>query len=244
VLFQAVPLPELAARHSLSEADVTSRLEQCHRSLLEQRSLREQPLRDLKILTSWNGLMIAALARGAALTGKQEWLTAARRAAAFIATTLSSDNGRLLRSYLVTASPVKGFLEDYACLAWGYLELHQASHEPTDLVQAGNLCREALCLFRSSDGRLRTAGNDAEQLPITLPDLHDGVIPSGASVLVMNLVRLAEQTDDEAWSKEAQELLRSYQGNLQQAPVNSLWMVLAGLHLLEAGKLASETTTH
>ena len=227
VLHQALSLTELAARHGLHKDDLVKRLEHCCHSLSEQRSRREQPLRDLKILTGWNGLMIAALARGSALTGSLPWLEAARQAANFISKHLITAEGRLLRSYLITPASITAFLEDYAFLAWGYLELYQASQNPGDLDQAGSLCSTALELFSSADGRLRTAGSDAEQLPLALPDMHDGVIPGGASVMATNLSRLAEITGSETWKKAAGTLLQSYHANLQQAPVNSLWMLQA-----------------
>jgi len=137
--------------------------------------------------------------------------------------------GRLLRSYLLTPAPIKGFLEDYACLAWGHLELYRAEHQQHDLERSASLCQQALHLFSTSDGRLTTAGSDAEQLPMALPDLHDGVIPSGVSVLATNLIQLAELTSEPHWSDDATALLQSYRDNLQQAPVNSLWLLQAGL---------------
>ena len=171
--------------------------------------------------------MIAAQARGSALTGSLPWLEAARQAANFISKHLITAEGRLLRSYLIAPASITAFLEDYAFLAWGYLELYQASQNPGDLDQAGSLCSTALELFSSADGRLRTAGSDAEQLPLALPDMHDGVIPGGASVMATNLSRLAEITGSETWKKAAGTLLQSYHANLQQAPVNSLWMLQA-----------------
>ena len=231
VLYQAQTIEVLATTHHRSATELAERLEQSRQTLLAVRNQREQPLRDVKIITAWNGLMIAALARGSAITGNQHWLHAARKAADFIATSLVAPDGRLLRSYLLTPSPIKGFLEDYAFLAWGYLELHQTTNEPEDQARAEQLCNTALQLFRTADGCLTTAGSDADQLPLALPDLHDGVIPSGASVLATNLVRLAKLSNDPHWSRESQAVLLNYHLHLQQASVNSLWMLLSGAEL-------------
>ena len=91
-------------------------LKEAQEKLLGVRNQRQQPLRDVKILSGWNGLTIAALARGAALTGNQRWLEAARKAAAFISSSLTRADGRLLRSWCGTPSTIPGFLEDYGFL--------------------------------------------------------------------------------------------------------------------------------
>lgn len=225
VLHQSQTIETLGKTHHRPESELAKRLAHCGHTLLTVRRQREQPLRDIKIITAWNGLMIAALARGAAITGKQHWLAAARKAADFITTSLVAPDGRLLRSYLLTASPIKGFLEDYAFLAWGLLELYRAEQHKPDLQRAAALCQEALRLFSAADGQLTTAGSDAEQLPLSLPDLHDGVIPSALSILVSNLLTLSTLTDDLNWQHEAHRLLHCYHANLQQNPTASLWLL-------------------
>jgi len=229
VLYQAQTIEALATAHNRSVTDVDERLKHCSHILLTTRRQRDQPLRDIKIITAWNGLMIAALARGAAITGKQHWLGAARKAADFIVTSLVAPDGRLLRSYLLTPAPIRGFLEDYACLAWGHLELYRAEHHQQDLERSANLCQQAMHLFSTADGRLTTAGSDAEQLPLALPDLHDGVIPSGASVLITNLVQLAGITGAQHWITAAERQLATCRPLLQQSPVACLWLLQTAL---------------
>jgi len=205
-------------------------LEVAWEKLLTVRNQREQPLRDVKILSGWNGLMIAALARGAALTGNKRWLQAARKATTFIHTSLTNSDGRLLRSWCGSPSTIAGFLEDYAFLGWGYLELYQAGSEPADLQRAEQLCRDALRLFRRADRGFNTAGNDTEkQLPLALIDSHDGVIPSGPAALAMNLVRLATLTKTEAWQQLAESTFNSLIPALQRQPVSGLWLLGAAL---------------
>ncbi|MDD2501077.1 MAG: thioredoxin domain-containing protein [Geobacter sp.] len=223
VLFQALPVAE-------EPAEITA----ARQKLLQVRSKRQQPLRDIKILSGWNGLTIAALARGAALTNNQRWLEAARRAATFISSSLTRADGRLLRSWCGTPSTIPGFLEDYAFLGWGYLELYLAGKNAEDLAAAERLCRDALQLFRLEDGRLVTAGADQEQLPLALSDNHDGVVPSGPAALAMNLVRLAERTNKTEWHTAADETLNGLLPSLTQQPVSGLW-------LLEAQRLWSSS---
>jgi len=202
-------------------------LKEAQEKLLGVRNQRQQPLRDVKILSGWNGLTIAALARGAALTGNQRWLEAARKAAAFISSSLTRADGRLLRSWCGTPSTIPGFLEDYGFLGWGYLELYQAGKDAADLQAAEQLCRDALQLFRREDGRLVTAGNDQEQLPLALSDNHDGVIPSGPAALAMNLVTLARLTDKPEWQNMTERVLAGQLPSLVRQPISGLWLLEA-----------------
>ncbi|MDK9718510.1 MAG: thioredoxin domain-containing protein [Trichlorobacter sp.] len=216
VLFQALPVAE-------EPAVITS----ARQKLLQVRATRQQPLRDIKILSGWNGLTIAALARGAALTGNQRWLEAARRAAAFISSALTRADGRMLRSWCGTPSTIPAFLEDYAFLGWGYLELYQAEKRSEDLQAAEQLCRDALQLFTTLDGRLVTAGTDQEQLPLALSDNHDGVIPSGPAALAMNLVTLAGLSAMPEWQNMTEEILAGLLPSLIRQPISGLWLLEA-----------------
>lgn len=218
VLFQALP-----------GANEPAAITTARQKLLQVRAMRQQPLRDVKTLSGWNGLTIAALARGAALTNNRRWLEAARRAAAFISSSLTRTDGRLLRSWCGTPSTIPGFLEDYAFLGWGYLELYQAGKDTADLATAEQLCRDALRLFRTDDGRLVTAGNDQEQLPLALSDNHDGVIPSGSAALAMNLVTLARLSNKPEWQNMTEEILAGLLPSLTRQPVSGLWLLRAGL---------------
>ena len=209
----------------VTDRQTAARLAQARTTLLYARNRREQPLMDVKTLTAWNGLMIAALARAAALTGNQRWLTAARRAAAFINTHLTRADGRLLRSWCGTPSTTPAFLEDYACLTWGYLELYSAAHDKDDLKMATSLSKEALPLFSDDTGRLLLAGHDAEQMPLNYATCHDGVIPSAISVLHANLLRLAEYDGDATRRNVAKTVADSYISRIKEAPVNSVWML-------------------
>jgi len=210
-----------------ANSNQTTDLKEAQEKLLAVRNQRQQPLRDVKILSGWNGLTIAALARGTALTGNQRWLAAARRAATFISSALTRTDGRLLRSWCGTPSTIPGFLEDYGFLGWGYLELYKAGGDTADLHIAEKLCRDALQLFRTEDGRLVTAGTDQEQLPLALSDNHDGVIPSGPAALTMNLVTLAELTGKPEWKNMTERVLAGLLPSLVQQPTSGLWLLEA-----------------
>ena len=218
VLFQARP-----------DQQPPANLYELKQKLLTVRNQRPQPLRDVKILAGWNGLMIAALAHGAAISGNQAWLAAASRAADFILDNLTRPDGRMLRSWCNgSPSNIPAFLEDYSFLGWGLLELYRAGGNSEHLKQAEQLCHDALSLFSLPDGRLSTAGSDQQRLPVDLTDHHDGVIPSGSSALAMNLAILADITGSKTWYDKASQLHQTLLTHVQ-APINHLWLVLSAL---------------
>ena len=224
----ALTPPELIERYG---SDALQRREQGRLILVAARRQRVQPLCDKKIVAGWNGLAIAALAKGARLTDKRHWLDAALQAAAFIRRTMLTADGRLLRSYLKTASDIKGFLDDYTWLTWGCLELFIARTDPHLLTEAARLCNDTLRLFGSSDGLLTTAGNDAEQMPVPVNDLHDGVTPSAVAVLLVNLLTLAELTGEPGWQQQAELLWQAHRDAAQESPVAHLWLLQAGMEI-------------
>ena len=219
VLFQALP-----------GSPPPDNLQTLHQKLLTVRNQRAQPLRDVKLLAGWNGLTIAALGRGAALTSNQRWLKKAEQAAAFITNSLIRSDGRLLRSWCHgSPSVIPAFLEDYGFLAWGLLELHRAGSTANHLQQATQLCEQALQLFRLPDGCFSTSGTDQQPLPLCLPDRHDGVVPAGASALALNLVLLAEITGDKNRLQEADQVLQQLLPVLAGHPVSGLWLLRAAM---------------
>lgn len=192
ILTAPVSLDEFCRRQGLNADDTGGLLDRCRAKLLEKREERIHPLRDGKIITSWNGLMIGALATGGTVCAKPEYIASAARAASFILTSLRRPDGRLLRSYLNGASDVPAFLEDYAFLAGGLLELYEATLEKSWLAEARTLTEELLRLFRDPDsGQFTFTGHDAEQMPARVSSDHDGVTPSALSRTAHLLYRLA-----------------------------------------------------
>ncbi len=209
----------------LADPEMAAELEDARAKLLEVRNRRQQPLRDLKILTGWNGLMIAALACGAATTGNKHWLEAAIKAEKFISKQLVTPEGRLLRSWCQTAANIPAFLEDYAFMAWGCLEIYRAGNNADYLQKAEQLCNQAIKLFRKNNGQLVFSGQDQAVLPVNLPDIYDGVTPSGSSVLAINLQQLAALTGKEQWQKQAESIMQHLLHQAARTPLNHLWLM-------------------
>jgi uncharacterized protein len=181
-------------------------------ALRERRQGRKRPSLDDKILTDWNGLMIAALARAGAAFGDPDLSAAAARAADFILRRLAGPGGRLLHRYRDGEAAISAFSDDYLFLSWGFLELYEATFQVRWLREAIRLTEEALSLFwdAGASGFFQTA-RDASGAPGSgLKPLVDGVIPSANSAAVLVLARLAEITGQERYRGMAEEIIRMY----------------------------------
>jgi len=228
ILHLSLSPQDFAAREGIIPELLLADLERWRQTLLALRNRRIRPFRDEKVLTAWNGLMIAALARGYAVAGEERYLTAAQRAAAFTAMQLTTADGRLLRSCHQGKAAIPAFLEDYAFFVWGLIELHQATLEQEYLDRARFLTGEMLRLFDGAGGEgLYETGLDSEQLPVRQQNSRDGVLPSGNSVAAFNLFRLGRMTGDDAYLRAGEVIVRTFMGGVARQP-------LASLHLLAA----------
>ncbi len=203
-------------------------LQRCRDRLLGARDKRIKPLRDEKILTAWNGLMIAALARGYAATGEHRHLEAAADAANFVRKRLVDRKGRLLRCHFAGESAVTGFLEDYSFLVWGLIEMYEATLEEKYLHEAVAFSKEILRLFGDefSYGLFDT-GCDAENVLVRKKSTVDGVMPAGNSMAAVNFLRLGRITAKKGFMKEGEGILRSMMGDLLAQPAAHIQAVLA-----------------
>ena len=216
-------LEDFCRQEGLEIAVTGELLERCRTTLLERRAGRIRPLRDDKIITSWNGLMIAALAKGGILCGRPEFIASAARAAAFILDKLRRPDGRLVRSYLNGPSDIPAFLEDYAFLGSGLLELYEATLDPSWLNEASHLADDLLRLFRDPDtGEFTLTGLDAEQMPIRVSSDHDGVTPSALATTARLLLRLGWINDRPELVAQARAALAGCRADLQHNPLGHL----------------------
>jgi uncharacterized protein YyaL (SSP411 family) len=200
--------------------DPEGRLEASRARLLEIRAARVRPHRDDKILTDWNGLMIAALARGARVLGEFGYADRAARAARFILDRMSDGAGRLWHRYRNGEAAIAGMLDDYAFLIWGLLELYEATFEACWLEEAVRLTGLMLDHFGDETaGGLFFTPADGEELPVRRKEIYDGAVPSGNSVALGNLLRLARFTGDEQYSERAAAMMRAFAGQVGPVPM-------------------------
>jgi hypothetical protein len=210
------------------------------RRLFELRELRPKPLRDDKVVAAWNGLTLAALAEGARRLDRADLLEAARALGEFLLGPLSDANGRLHRTWRDGRAKGTGYLEDYADVAHGLLELHVATGELRWLEEANRLARLAVELFGDEErGGFFLTPADGERLVARTKDLDDHPTPSGNSMLAHALLRLARIYGDEELERRAVSVFRLLHGALGQAPSAFGWALCAlDLHFSPPRELA------
>lgn len=186
------------------------------RILLEARARRPRPHLDDKILASWNGLTISALARAGAALGEPRYLDAARRAFAFLERELLLPGGRLLRRWRDGQAAFDATLDDYAALALAALDLHQTCFDPSFLTAASRLVHTMLGLF--ADPRGGFFSSSSPDLLFRIKEDYDGAEPSGNSLAVEALVRLARLSGDSSLLDPARLALEAFASRLESQP--------------------------
>jgi uncharacterized protein len=197
--------------------------------LLAEREKRPQPFRDEKVITSWNGLALAAIAEAGRRLERPDWIAAATGIATFCAETLTASDGALLRSWRDGRTSGAAFLDDYANLAHGLLELHLATGDPRWLHDAHRLATDALTLFGDDTNGgffLAPDGRDA-YLHTRSKDIHDDPSPSGNSMLALVLIRLGRIWGDSAFEQRGVDALRLVVPALDRAPRAFSWALCA-----------------
>ena len=220
ILYVAHPLGETAGRFRIPEEELSRLLERSREKLHAAREQRPRPHLDDKIITSWNGHMIGALARAAQVLGEKRYLVAAERAATFIRARLYDPvSGTLLRRYRDGEAGLAGQLDDYAFLAGALLDLYEASFDIAWLQLAMALTEKQIALFgdETRGGFFETSGDDPSVL-VRLKGDYDGAEPTGNSVSALNLLRLAWITGNEDWLKRAEATIEAFGGRLNDYP--------------------------
>jgi len=199
--------------------ELLSRTENIRQKLFEVRKKRVHPHKDDKILSDWNGLMIAALARGAQVFDEPAYLQAAVRAAEFITEYLQNGEGRLLHRFREGQAAIDGNADDYAFMIWALLELYEAAFDTRYLLKALEYQSHLTAYFRDEkDGGFYFSPIDAEQLLTRPKELYDGAIPSGNSVAFLNALRLSRITGDIEMDERAHEIYRAFGEQVEAAP--------------------------
>ena len=196
--------------------------------LFAEREQRPKPLRDDKAIASWNGLALAALAEAGRRFGRRDWVDQARLVAEFLLTSLSTPGGRLLRSYRNGRTSGEAYLDDYANVAHGLIELHVATGELRWLEEANRLARLAVDLFADKErGGFYLAAREGEPLVAQTKPLEDHPLPSGNSMLAHVLLRLARIYGDEELERNAVSVFRLLRPALERAPSAFGWALCA-----------------
>ncbi len=205
---------DMTAMGEMAAADARAKL-------FSERAKRPRPSLDDKILTSWNGLAIAGLSRAFGATGNEAYLKLAEDATDFLRLHLSEDNGKIIwRRWRDGARAVAGMADDYAYLAYGLLELHEADFRADRLAWAADLAEEALRRFAAPGGGLyQVAEGQSTELFARAIEDHDGVEPAPSSVMAEVCLRLHELTGREDFRRFADETLERFGPRLSTRPL-------------------------
>ncbi len=228
ILHLTKSIPDLASDLQLEESDLGLRLEEIRRKLFEKREARPHPYKDDKILTSWNGLMIAALAKASRVLNEAKYSEAARKAVDFIYKKLIRDDGRLLHRFRDDDSSILANSDDYTFLIWGLLELYESTFEIEYLRKALTLNEELLIFFWDKEsGGLYFTPDDGEELILRKKEFYDGAIPSSNSIAMWNLLRLEQLTGNEEFGEKAAKISPFFSNIVKNAPAGFTALMIA-----------------
>jgi uncharacterized protein YyaL (SSP411 family) len=216
-----------AATRRMNEIVLRNVLEGARLKLFEVRKKRIHPLKDEKILTDWNGLMIAALAKVARTLGESEFADPARRTVRFVFKEMYKE-GRLLHRFCRDEAIIPAFLDDYAFMIWGLLELYETTLEPEYLEKALTLNEVLVAHFWDErGGGFFFSADDAEDLLVRKKEAYDGAIPSGNSVAMYNLLRLGRITANPDFEVKAVKTGQAFSGEVISSPAGFTFMISA-----------------
>jgi hypothetical protein len=217
----------LAKKSDMNLNDFNAFIEKSRQKLFAVREKRIHPLKDDKILTDWNGLMIAALSLGGQVLGDEIYIDAAKNAARFVLNSLRDKNGKLMKRSRLGKSGLQPHLDDYSFMVFGLLNLYEATFDPSYLKSALELSTIMVDDFVDENGGFFIGSKDAEKLMIRAKDSYDGAIPSGNSVAAMNLFRLGKITGDTKWTNLGQKTLKAFTDQAKQSPTGFAHMLTA-----------------
>lgn len=226
--FLKYDLGTTSKRIVLEQAELEKRLENIREKLFLEREKRIHPYKDDKILTDWNGLMIAAISKTARITQSTKLIDACVKSMQFILTNLREKDGRLLHRYRDGESSIKATLDDYAFVIWGLLELYETTFQTNYLKTAIEFQNIQNKYFWDEEnfGYFLTA-NDAEKLLTRSKEVYDGAIPSGNSVSFNNLLKLARLTANSTFENFASKMSASFSEIVNRAPSGTTMMLQA-----------------
>jgi hypothetical protein len=204
-------------------------IESARKKLFDKRELRVHPLKDDKILTDWNGLMIAALARASIIFQEPSYLEAAKKSSDFVLNNISK-NGKLLKRFRNNKAAINSHLDDYAFISWALLEIYEATFESEYLSKCLDLMNIMVNDFwDEKNGGFFLGSDQSEKLIVRTKTAYDGAIPSGNSVAVMNMLKLSRITGDVKWAELAEKTIRAFSEDIYRAPTGYTLMLSAFL---------------
>src|SRR6266853_1248197 len=211
-------ITDTAARNKVSAEDLQANIDSGRQKLFARREQRVKPGRDQKVLTAWNGLMLAGFAEASAILERPDYREVAEANARFLLSHLRSD-GLLLRTYKDGEAKLNAYLEDYACLIDGLISLYEATGELTWIESAGALADKMIEQFwDDSEGGFFFTGKSHEQLIVRSKEFMDNATPSGNSIAALSLLRLGLLTGNDDYRRRATAVLRLIADQIRRYP--------------------------
>lgn len=237
--FEGKNIPNLINQDILSmdnNSKLKEQLESIRKRLFEVREKRVHPHKDDKILTSWNGLMIAALAYAGRIFNDKIYTEAAEKAAHFILDKLTREDGRLLSRYRDGEANFPAYAEDYAFLVWGLIELYENTFDTYYLKKAISLNDDMIKYFWDDEnGGFFFYGNDSEKLIMRPKEIYDGAIPSGNSVAAYNMLRISRMINDEKLERYSDDMFKAFAADLNVNTTAHTFLQIALLYKNSGG---------
>ena len=203
---------------SINDKSKIKRIKKINQTLFKNREKRIHPLKDDKILTDWNGLMIVAYAKAGIAFNNKSFINAAEKSAQFISKNLTDKNGRLIKRYRNGISGLDAHLDDYTFMIWGLLELYEATFKTSYLNQAISLNEIMIEEFWSDDGGFYLGSDKSEQLIVRSMTGYDGAIPSGNSIAAYNLLKLTRLTGEVKFAELADKIFKVFSNEINNSP--------------------------
>lgn len=214
-------LEEHSSEKGIAESEVKNKVTIATKRLFEEREKRVHPHKDEKILTDWNGLMIAAYAKAYKVFKEKKFLGAAVKSTRFIIEKMLSESGELLHRYKDGDAAITGTLDDYAFISYGLLELYEADYNPEYLQLALKLTEYQLKHFWDDEyGGFFLTADYAEELIVRPKDIYDGAIPSGNSISFYNLIKLYKITGKPELDEKIKLLSQSFYYQIENSPAS------------------------
>ena len=234
ILYLGQPLADHAAEHSLDLGEFLDRVDRIREQLWQSRETREHPLRDDKIVTAWNGMMITAFVAGAEILGDSRYLAAATRAAEFLWSRNRRSEGGLWRIHLAGRSSIPALQEDHAYLAEALLSLYDATGEKRWLARGREVADAMLDRFWDDEagGFFMTAAGVDPHLLARPKSPNDGATPSGNSVAVRALAMLAARTGEARYSDRANATVSAFAQSIERYAAGFGYLLMAADALL------------
>ena len=233
IIYTKKSFKELAVSIGSDEHTLTEKMEVCRKKLFIERELRIHPAKDDKILTDWNGLMIAAFASAGKIFNAPSYIARAEKAAEFILNNMLLVENRLMHRYRQGDISHVGCIEDYSFFIWGLIELYEATFNVKYLQKAVDLTETVLDHFRDTvSGGFYFTADFAEELITRQKEIYDGAIPSGNSVMITNLLKLYRLTGDGAFEQEAIFTTKAFSHIVKNAP-SGFAHFLCGVEMLQ-----------